>query len=402
MSLLNASFHLNLQTDLKFGYEVVQQELADKVKSTGKKKVFICTDKGLISSGVVEKVTQVLEAASIEYAVYADIEPNPTAHSVMEGVKSFQLEGADLIIALGGGSSMDFAKGLAVAVTHPGHVLEYSLGGKKIEDKLPLLFAIPTTVGTGSEVTIASVITDSDGGRKLVLGSPFLVPKVVFVDPALTLGLPRKQVAATGADALVHAIESYVSLPANPFTDALALQAIRMIWSYLPQTYAHADNLEARGQVHLASTLAGMSFSLGGLGIVHSLSHPMSARYGVPHGIANAVILPKVIAYNLPASTERYATIARMIDPSLHAVGLQQAGKSLIPLVEDLLQSIDIPKDFTHLDHNFTDGDISQLAEDAMNDHGTIHYNPRKAVKEDMEAIYKEVLPVNVDQKVYH
>lgn len=175
-----------------------------------------------------------------------------------------------------------------------------------------------------------------------------------------------------------------------------------MIWSYLPQTYAHADNLEARGQVHLASTLAGMSFSLGGLGIVHSLSHPMSARYGVPHGIANAVILPKVIAYNLPASTERYATIARMIDPSLHAVGLQQAGKSLIPLVEDLLQSIDIPKDFTHLDHNFTDGDIAQLAEDAMNDHGTIHYNPRKAVKEDMEAIYKEVLPVNVDQKVYH
>ncbi|WP_455738025.1 iron-containing alcohol dehydrogenase [Cytobacillus kochii] len=188
MSLLNASFHLNLQTDLKFGYEVVQQELSDKIKATGKKKVFVCTDKGLISSGVVEKVTQVLEDASIEYAVYAEIEPNPSAHSVMEGMKSFQLEGADLIIALGGGSSMDFAKALAVAVTHPGYVLEYALGGKPIEDKLPLLFAIPTTVGTGSEVTIASVITDSDGGRKLVLGSPYLVPKVVFVDPALTLG----------------------------------------------------------------------------------------------------------------------------------------------------------------------------------------------------------------------
>ncbi len=402
MGLLNAPFQLSLNTDLKFGYHVVQQELADKINASGKKKAFIITDKGLIDSGVVQTIADALEAKKVDYVVYSDVEPNPSAHSVMTGVKSFHLEQADLIVALGGGSSMDYAKALAVAATHPGFVLDYTLGGKPIEDKLPLIFAIPTTIGTGSEVTLASVITDTDAGRKLILASPLLIPKAVFVDPSLTLGLPRKHVAATGSDALVHAIEAYVSLPANPFSDALALQAIRMIWDNLPQTYAHEGNLEARAQVHLASTFAGLSFNSGGLGLVHSLSHPMSARYQVPHGIANAVILPHIIEHNIAANPQKYADIARMIDPSLSYESHAKSAKTLISLVRDFLQSIDIPASFDFINKEFSADDIEQLAEDAMNDHGTVHNNPRRAVKDDIVQIYKKVLPVRKDAKVFN
>ncbi|MDQ0271861.1 iron-containing alcohol dehydrogenase family protein [Cytobacillus purgationiresistens] len=402
MSLINTPFSLKLDTDLKFGFQIVQQELANSIKKAGKKKAFIITDKGLIDSGVVENVTSSLDEAGIDYAVFSDVLPNPPANSVMTGVESFKHEQADMIVALGGGSAMDYAKALAVAATHPGFVLSYSLGGKPIEDILPLLFAIPTTIGTGSEVTIASVITDTDAGRKLVLASPYLIPKSVFVDPSLTLGLPRQHVAATGSDAFVHAVESYVSLPANPFTDALALQAIRMIWDNLPQTYGHDGNLEARAQVHLASTFAGMSFSLGGLGLVHSLSHPMSARYNVPHGLANAILLPHIIEHNLSATPQRYADIARMLDPELHFESVNQAAKALIPLVQEFLQSIDIPDSFGYLDRGFSEEQIEQLAEDAMNDHGTVHNNPKKAVKEDIVKIYQKVLPAMKTAKVYN
>ncbi|WP_179196086.1 iron-containing alcohol dehydrogenase family protein [Bacillus sp. OV166] len=378
---------------MKFGLNIVQQELANSVRQANKNKAFIVTDKGLVASGVIEKVTAPLTEAGIEYYVFSDVEANPPANSVMAGVEKYNEEQADMIITIGGGSAIDYAKALAVGATHEGFVLDYSIGGKPIEDKLPLLFAIGTTIGTGSEVTRVSVITDTDAGRKLVLASPYIIPKTVFVDPSLTLGLPRQHVAATGADALVHAIESYVSLPANPFTDALALQAIRMIWDNLPQTYAHAANVEARAQVHLASTLAGMSFSIAGLGMVHSLSHPMSARYHVPHGLANAIILPHIIEHNIPANPKKYADIARMFDPALALETDTQAAKRLVLLVKEFLRSIDIPENFSYLGVEFTEDKIAQLAEDAMNDHGTVHFNPRKAVVEDIVKIYSIVLP---------
>jgi alcohol dehydrogenase class IV len=393
MGLMNKPFNLNLNVDLKFGLNIVEQELADSIKNANGKKAFIVTDKGLIDSGVVDKVVSPLTDAGIEYYVFSDVQPNPPANSVMAGVEKYNQEKADMIVTIGGGSAIDYAKALAVGVTHPGFVLDYSLGRKPIEDIIPPLFAIGTTIGTGSEVTRVSVITDTDAGRKLVLASSYLIPKTVFVDPMLTLGLPRQHVAATGADALVHAIESYVSLPANPFTDALALQAIRMIWENLPQTYANADNIEARAQVHLASTLAGMSFTIAGLGMVHSLSHPMSARYHVPHGLANAIILPHIIEHNIPANPKKYADIARMFDSSLAAVSDRKAAKSLVQLVRDFLRSIDIPETFSYLAVDFTEDKVEELAEDAMNDHGTVHYNPRKAVKEDIKTIYNKVLP---------
>jgi alcohol dehydrogenase class IV len=394
MSLQTQPFNLFFQTDLKYGINIVQEQLANSVLQAGKKKVFIVTDKGLVDSGVVDSVTKPLAEAGIEYFVFSDVQPNPPANSVMAGVETYHNEKADMIVTLGGGSAIDYSKALAVGITHPGFVLDYSIGRKPIEDNLPLLFAIPTTIGTGSEVTRVSVITDTDAGRKLVLASPYIVPKAVFIDPTLTVGLPRQHVAATGADTLVHAIESYVSLPANPFTDALALQAIRMVVENLPQTYAHASNLEARAQVHVASTLAGMSFTLAGLGMVHSLSHPMSARYHVPHGLANAIILPFILEHNLPANPKKFADIARIFDAKLAVETDAKAAASLVSLVREFLNLIDIPQNFNYLDVDFTEDKVDQLAEDAMNDHGTVHFNPRQAVKADIVKIYERVLGV--------
>ncbi|CAM4021596.1 iron-containing alcohol dehydrogenase family protein [Cohnella lubricantis] len=393
MALQNQTFQLNIQTDLKFGIDIVREELANSIKAARKKKAFIVTDKGLVDAGVIAKVTAPLEEAGLSYYVFSDVLPNPPANSVMAGVETYKREEADLIVTIGGGSAIDYAKALAVGATHEGFVLDYSIGRKPVQDIVPLLFAIPTTIGTGSEVTRVSVITDTDAGRKLVLASSYLVPKVVFVDPTLTLGLPRAHVAATGADALVHAIEAYVSLPANPFTDGLALQAIRMIWNNLPQTYAHAANLEARAQVHLASTLAGMAFNLSGLGMVHSLSHPMSARYHVPHGLANAILLPYIIEHNLPANPRKYADIARLLDPALYQETDKDAAAALISLVQQFLRLIDIPETFAYTGIEFTAVQVEELSEDAMNDHGTVHFNPRKAVKEDIARIYKRALP---------
>ncbi|WP_085524496.1 iron-containing alcohol dehydrogenase family protein [Tuberibacillus sp. Marseille-P3662] len=395
MGLQNQPFNLGIQADLKFGLNIVQQELANSVKQVNGKKVFIVTDKGLIDSGVVDNVTNPLAEAGIDYYVFSDVQPNPTADSVMAGVEMYEKEAADMIVMIGGGSAIDFAKALAVGATHSGFVLDYTAGRKPIEDKLPPLFAIPTTIGTGSEVTRVSVITDAEAGRKLVLVSPNIIPKTVFVDPTLTLGLPRQHVAATGSDTLVHAIEAYVSLPANPFTDGIALQAIRMVMDHLPQTYAHAANVEARAQVHLASTLAGMAFSLSGLGLVHSLSHPMSARYGVPHGLANAIILPSILDHNLPANPKKYADVARMFDPKLVLESESKAAGSLMPLVRDFLSSLDIPESFSYLGVDFTEDKVEQLAEDAMND-TTALTNPRKAVKDDIIKIYNKVLPESI------
>lgn len=392
MSLQNQSFSLTIPINIKYGLNVVQNELAKAIKSEKKEKVLIVSDKGLVKAGLIDQLTTTLNENGIQSTIYSDVEPNPTADSVMDGLKVYTEKGCEMIIAVGGGSAMDYAKALAVVATHPGHILEYTVGGKEITNNLPLIYAIPTTVGTGSEVTAVSVLTDSSAGRKIGVVSPYIVPNIAFIDPTLTYSLPRQHVAATGCDALVHAIESYTSIPANPITDGLALQAIRMIAYNLPQTYAHEDNIEARAQVHLASTIAGVAFWYSGLGIVHSCSHPMSARYHVPHGLANAILLPYVVEHNLISNVKKYAEIARIFEPKLVLEDDMNAAKKLVPILREFLNLLDIPKDFSYLGIDFTEEAIDQLAEDAMNDHGTVHFNPRKAYKEDIINIYKKVL----------
>ncbi|MFJ8063219.1 iron-containing alcohol dehydrogenase [Psychrobacillus sp. NPDC096426] len=313
--LQNLNFNSCLPANIRFGLNIVKNELLQAIQQANKSKVFIATDAGLVKTGLIDSITTPLIENGIETIIFSDVEPNPTADTVMRGADLYNENSCDMIIAIGGGSSMDFSKAVGVVVTHSGHILEFRReGGKVITNPIPLLFAIPTTVGTGSEVTAVSIVTDKSAGRKCAISSPNLIPKIAFIDPLLTITLPRHIVAATAIDALVHAIEAYTSLRSNPISDGLALQAMRMIIENLPASYAQPDNIEARTQIHLASTIAGMAFTLGGLGLVHYCSHPMSAVYNVPHGVANAILLPHVIEYNLISNHKKFANIARIFN----------------------------------------------------------------------------------------
>lgn len=394
MYLHQQTFQSILPTNVIFGVNSVADSLASKIKEFKITKVFIATDPGLMQAGIPSKIQSLLEENGIRTIIFSEIEPNPHDKTVMKGAEIYKAELCDMILAVGGGSAMDFSKAVGVMAGHPGHILDYRRGEKPVINEIPPLFAIPTTVGTGSEVTNVAVVTDHAAGRKYVVASPLLSPKIAFVDPVLTASLPRHIVASTGMDAFVHALEAYTSVRANPIADGLALQAIKMLKEHLPSSYAHPDNMEARAQVHLASTIAGLAFSIGGLGLVHSCSHPMSALYNVPHGLANAILLPYVIKYNLISNYKKYADVARIFDPALQFENDRAAAEKLVELLNDLNQSLDIPKNFSSLGIQFTKEMADRLANDAMEDKGTIPNNPRKVFKEDVLKIYQQVLPL--------
>lgn len=395
MYLSQQTFHSAFHTNVIFGVNSVEESLAAKMKEFNKTKVFIATDPGLVQAGIPGKIQSLLKENGIDSIVFSDIEPNPHAVTVMKGAEVYQSESCDMILAVGGGSAMDFSKAVGVMASHPGHILDYRRGEKPVVNEIPLLFAIPTTVGTGSEVTSVAVVTDHEVGRKYVVASPVLAPKLAFVDPVLTTSLPRHVVAATGMDALVHALEAFTSVRSNPIAEGLALQAIKMLKDHLPPSYAHPDDLEARSQVHLASTIAGMAFNLGGLGLVHSCSHPMSAIYHVPHGLANAILLPHVMKHNLISNYKKYADIARIFDPTLAFENDRVAAERLVDLLSEFNQSLNIPKDFSYLGIEFTGEMVDRLAHDAMEDKGTVPNNPRKVFKEDVIQIFHKVLPLS-------
>ncbi len=287
---------------------------------------------------------------------------------------------------------MDFAKGVSAILANSGHILDYRRGKEVLKAKGPTIIAIPTTVGTGAEVTTSAVITDPIAKRKYIIASPLIQPAYVIVDPSLTYTLPSSIVAATGMDALVHAIESYVSLSATPLSEAFSLQAIKMLIEFLPASYAQPANIEARSQIHLASTLAGFAFNYGKLGLVHSCSHPMSAHFQVPHGIANAILLPYVIGFNKIANIKKFAEIARIFDSSLLMKNDIFAANQLENLVHALNKELNIPSNFKYLNIVFTNDMIEKLALDALDNIGTLPHNPRKATKDDIIQIYSQVL----------
>lgn len=395
MYLSQQSFHSALYTNVIFGINSVENSLVEKIKELNKTNIFIATDPGLVQAGIPNKIQTLLKDNGIHSVVFSEIEPNPHAETVMKGAEYYKANGCDMIVAVGGGSAMDFSKAVGVMAVHPGHILDYRRGEKPVVHDIPTLFAIPTTVGTGSEVTPVSVVTDHIAGRKYVVASAVLAPKIAFVDPSLTISLPRHVVAATGMDALVHAIEAFTSVRSTPISDGLAVQAIKMLKENLPASYAHPDNLEARSQVHLASTIAGMAFSIAGVALVHSCSHPMSAIYNVPHGLANAILLPYVMEHNLIANYKKYAEVAKIFDPSLAFEDDKVVAEQLVDLLKAFNESLNIPKDFSYLALQFTEEMVERLAHDAMEDKGTIPNNPRKVYKEDVVQIYKKALPIH-------
>ena len=362
--------------------------IADEVNARGFKKVFVASDPDLIKFGVTKKVTDVLDNAKIDYTVFSEIKPNPTIENVQAGVKAFRESGADSIVAIGGGSSMDTAKAIGIIIENPEFEDVRSLEGvAPTKNKCVPIIAVPTTAGTAAEVTINYVITDVQNNRKMVCVDVHDIPVVAVVDPALMSTMPKGLTAATGMDALTHAIEGYITKGAWTLSDMFHIKAIEIIASSLRG--AVANEKEGRDGMALGQYIAGMGFSNVGLGIVHSMAHPLGALYDTPHGVANAIILPTVMEYNAPATGEKYREIARAMGvKGVDAMSVDEYRKAAIDAVKQLSLDVGIPADLKEI---VKPEDVQFLSESAFAD-ACRPGNPRETSVEEIAELYKSLL----------
>lgn len=363
--------------------------IADEVSRRGFKKAFFVTDKDLIKFGVAVLVTDVFEKNKIPYETYSDVKANPTIANVQNGVKAYQASGADFIVALGGGSSIDTAKGIGIVANNPEFADVKSLEGvADTKHKAVPTFALPTTAGTAAEVTINYVIIDEEARKKMVCVDPNDIPAVAIVDPELMYSMPKGLTAATGMDALTHAIESYITPGAWTMSDMFEIKAIELIKKHLKNAVDNGKDTEAREGMAVAQYIAGMGFSNVGLGIVHSMAHPLGAFYDTPHGVANALLLPYVMAYNSHSpAAPKYLDIARALGVDTVGMSVEQGVEAAVNAVKELSLSIGIPQKLHEI--GVKEGDIKALSLAAFNDVCT-GGNPRPTSPEEIEAIYLE------------
>ncbi|MGN0367221.1 MAG: lactaldehyde reductase [Wujia sp.] len=364
------------------------QSIAEEVKGRGFKKALVCSDPDLIKFGVTKKVTDVLDNAGLIYDIYSNIKPNPTIENVQSGVEAFKTSEADYLIAIGGGSSMDTAKAIGIIIANPEFADVRSLEGvAPTKNKSVPILAVPTTAGTAAEVTINYVITDVEKNRKMVCVDTHDIPVVAFVDPDMMASMPKGLTAATGMDALTHAIEGYITAGAWELSDMFHLKAIEVIARSLRG--ACENTPEGREGMALGQYIAGMGFSNVGLGIVHSMAHPLGALYDTPHGVANAIILPTVMEYNAEATGEKYKYIAQAMGvQGTQSMSQEEYRKAAIDAVKKLSQDVGIPADLKDI---VKEEDIPFLAQSAYDD-ACRPGNPKETSVEDITALYKSLL----------
>ena len=364
------------------------QEIATEVNGRGFKKAFVCSDPDLIKFGVTKKVTDVLDNANIAYEIYSEIKPNPTIENVQTGVEAFKNSGADCIIAIGGGSSMDTAKAIGIIIKNPEFADVKSLEGvAPTKNKCVPIIAVPTTAGTAAEVTINYVITDVENNRKMVCVDVHDIPVVAVVDPDMMSSMPKGLTAATGMDALTHAIEGYITAGAWELSDMFHIKAIEIIARTLRGAVDNTD--EGREGMALGQYIAGMGFSNVGLGIVHSMAHPLGAVYDTPHGVANAIILPTVMEYNAPATGEKYRDIAKAMGvKGVDDMTLDEARKAAVDAVRQLSQDVGIPADLKDI---VKPEDVDFLAQSAYDD-ACRPGNPRETSVEEIKELYLSLM----------
>lgn len=362
--------------------------IPDEVNVRGFKKAFVCSDPDLIKFNVTKKVTDVLDKAGLAYEIYSNIKPNPTIENVQTGVAAFKASGADYIIAIGGGSSMDTAKAVGIIINNPEFADVRSLEGVA-DTKNPAvpIIAVPTTAGTAAEVTINYVITDAEKNRKMVCVDPHDIPVVAVVDPDMMSSMPKGLTAATGMDALTHAIEGYITAGAWELSDMFHLKAIEIIAKSLRGA---VDNTpEGREGMALGQYIAGMGFSNVGLGIVHSMAHPLGALYDTPHGVANAIILPTGMEYNAPATGEKYRDIAKAMGvEGTEKMTQEEYRKAAIDAVKKLAADVGIPADLKDI---VKSEDIPFLAQSAYDD-ACRPGNPRETSVEEITKLYESLI----------
>ena len=319
-----------------------REVLADEIKNRGFEKVLVVTDKTLFEVGVTKKVTDVLDKANIEYTVYADVKPNPTVKNVQDGLKICKEYGADVIVAVGGGSAIDTAKGIGITCTNPEHEDVVSLeGAVNTKNKSLPIIALPTTSGTAAEVTINYVITDEETKTKMVCVDPHDIPIIAIIDSELMASMPKSLAAATGMDALTHAVEGYITKGAWELSDMFHLRAIQNIFKYLPAAVNEKDE-EAIEQMALAQYVAGMGFSNVGLGIVHSMAHQLGAIYDTPHGIANAILLPYVMKFNGEVTYERFREILIALNVDAKEMDKETVIDTFVAMIAELSRKVGI------------------------------------------------------------
>ncbi len=367
-----------------------RKELPEVLNRMGVKKALVCTDKGLLKVGTAQKVTEVLDQCGFPYEIFSEVKPNPTVTNVKDGIKAFADAKADCIIAIGGGSAMDTAKGIGIVTNNPEFSDIVSLEGVAPTKKKSVpIIALPTTAGTGAEVTINYVIIDEERQAKMVCVDPNDIPAVAIVDAELMYSLPKSLTAATGMDALTHAIEGYITKGAWVMSDMYELQAIKMIAEFLPLAVEEPTNPKGREGMALAQYIAAQAFSNVGLGLVHGMAHPMGSLHDIPHGVANALLLPTIMEFNMPKCIEKFGVIAQTMGVDTTGMSAQEAAQAAVDAVKALSIRVGIPQTLTAL--GIKEEDIPALAAQAIADVCTPG-NPRDVTEAEIVELYKKVL----------
>ena len=367
-----------------------RKELPAVVERLGFQKALVVTDKGLVKFGVCKMVTDVMDAAGIAYEIYDEVVPNPTVTNVKNGVKAFTEAKADFLVAIGGGSSMDTAKGIGIVTNNPEFSDVVSLEGvAPTKKKTVPIIAFPTTAGTAAETTINYVIIDEEKHKKMVCVDPNDIPCCSIIDAELMYSLPKGTTAATGLDALTHAIEGYITKAAWELSDMFEIEAIRLINKYLRLAVFDPQNPKGREGMALAQYVAGMAFSNVGLGVVHGMAHPMGSLHNIPHGVANALLLPTIMEFNAPVCREKYVEIAKAMGAYKEGMTQIEAAQAACDAVRALAVEVGIPQHLSEI--GIYEKDIDALADQAIADVCTPG-NPRKVTRDDIVALYKKVL----------
>lgn len=379
-------FNFHMPTKVLFG-PGVSSKAGEEVRSLGGKRVLLVTDQGVVKAGLLDGITSSLEKAGVPYAVFDKAEPNAPISIIKKGSELQKKEGCDMLLSVGGGSTMDTAKGIGIFASNPGPLTDYEGPEKYKNPPLPHI-AIPTTAGTGSEVSYGAAFFDEERCYKFSVRSSMQIPKVALLDPLLLQTLPAKLAAATGMDALTHAIEAYVSRWSTFITDALCRQNFRLVGRYLRRLVADSSDIEAAGAMLQASSMGAMAFNTARLGLVHAMSHPLGARFSIPHGVACGVLLPHIIRFNLISCPQKFIDIAVDLEGSARGATEMEKASCAIEAVERLMRDVGISVDFSSI--KITDELLSTLADETLSS-GMQLTNPRSVTKEEVMNIFLQL-----------
>jgi alcohol dehydrogenase class IV len=380
-------FGYELPTRIEFGAGVAGL-VGEPIKELGGSRVLVITDPGVAKAGIADRVAEPLSQASVAYELYQDVTAEPEAAGVEAGVDAARAMGADVVVGVGGGSVLDTAKAVAVMITNEGHIRDYEGQDRIPQPGLPVI-ALPTTAGTGSEVTVWAVITESDCKAKYGIASRHLCAKVALCDPELTTSLPPRMTATTGLDALAHALESYVNRVTQPLSEALSTQAMQMIGRSLRTAVLRGDDLHARAEMLLASTMAAMAFNPTRLGIAHALAMPLGAKHKIPHSVVISILLPDVVAYNAAANLEKFTTIARLLGERVTMMSARDAADRAAIAIRRLRDDLMLSETLSA--YGVKEADLRPLAEEALLS-GNVAVNPRTSTVEDLMGVMRAAM----------